>query len=117
MDLQVRRRALIEVGSELPAVTVDYRVHRNGSEAAVEVLTSRTTGGAAIAVDRAVANFHVLDRGGYAGWLFAVYDEDSPAGQKQYHERFRAASPERAELVSGNEAAMAIAGALRLAGR
>jgi hypothetical protein len=114
LGLGVKSRAKIALTKDLPTVTVDFEV-RNGSAAAVEVLSSRTAAGSLIAVDRAVANFHVLDRGGYAGRLFAVYDEASPAGEPTARNRFIAAAPETAVLVAGAEAAPTIERELKAA--
>jgi hypothetical protein len=102
--LRATRRARIRPHGEERGVMVDYRVQRNGSEGAVEVLGGRTFQGAAISVDRAVATFHILERLQYRGRLFAVYDEDSPAGELELRERFRSAGPRGAMLLPGSEA-------------
>lgn len=90
-------------------VTVDYRLRQNEAEAAVELLTSRTTAGAAISVDRAIANFHDLDNAGYAGTLVAVYDSESPVAGSGLLDRFRSAKPERSLLLPDARAAVQVA--------
>ncbi|HEX5370292.1 MAG TPA: hypothetical protein VFY10_12830 [Dehalococcoidia bacterium] len=84
---------------------MDQIVRRNGQQAAIEVLTSRTDSGALISVDRAATNFHVLDHFDYGGVLIAVYDRQSPAGSKTLRERFEAAKPKSALLVADDDAA------------
>lgn len=91
-----------------PKVVVDQVVRRNGSQAAVEVLSGKTHGGAVISVDRAIANFHVLSNLKYQGLLFAVYDEGSPAAESDLRSRFQNARPGAAVLLAGSEAASAI---------
>ncbi len=86
------------------SVTVDYEVRRNGTRAAVELLTAQTVSGAFISVDHIIGNFHTLARGAYPGLLFAVYGEDSPGGNPQIRQRFKDASPDRAELLSQEDA-------------
>jgi hypothetical protein len=95
-----------------PKVVVDHLVRRNGSQAAIEVLTGRTRGGANISVDRAITNFHILHAIHYAGRLIAVYDETSPAAEPELRERFSEAKPDSALLVPGSEAAPRIQASL-----
>lgn len=106
--LAVSPGARIEITPEL-TVTVDYRVEGKGAEAAVEILNGHTTDDIALAVDRAVTTFHLLDHGGYPGLLFAVYDPSSLAGRSFYQERFRSAAPPAAMLLGGPDAASVIA--------
>jgi hypothetical protein len=90
-------------------VRVDYRVVRNSSEAAVEILGGRSRQGAAQSIDHAVTNFHVLKRRHYRGLLVGVYDEDSPAAGTELRDRFLAARPEDALLLPGSEAIATLA--------
>lgn len=90
-------------------VRVDYRVVRNASEAAVEILGGRSRQGAAQSIDHAVTNFHVLRRGLYGGLLVGVYDEDSPAAATELQDRFLAARPEDTLLLPGSEAIATLA--------
>lgn len=106
--LEVKTRARIEIGGEPKPVIVDQLVRRNGRQAAVEVLTGRTQSGALISVDRAVANFHLLDHFKYSGLMIAVYDEESPAGAPGLISRFSNARPQAAEIIAGAKAAKAI---------
>lgn len=102
--LKVKQRAkIIAQRSEL-AVTVDFRLQSQSHEAAIEVLTSRTEGGAQSVVDKAAANFNVLARGGYSGLLVAVYDEASPAGRGSVRERFLQAGPDNMMVLPGARA-------------
>ena len=84
---------------------VDYRLVKNGREAAVELLAGRTQQGAASAVDHTIANFNVLHRSGYHGLLAAVYDEESTASQPRLIERFQSGTPEGTLLLPGSRAA------------
>ena len=105
--VKVAQKARIRTGAE-HSVLVDYRLERDNAEAAVEMLGGRTAGGAAIAVDHAIANFQVLDHGDYPGLLIAVYDETSAASAPRLRERFEVGSPDKALLLSGEQAVPAI---------
>lgn len=101
--LSVVHRATIVI-PPLPEVTVDFRLYRNHSEAAVEMLAARTERGAAIAIDRAVSSFHLLSRGKYPGLLVAVYDEEGATAATPLLDRFRSAAPERTLLLPSHDA-------------
>ena len=101
----VTSRGRPQVKGGLRPVVVDQLVRKNGTQAAVEILTSRTESGAHIAVDRAATNFQVLNHFDYQGPLIAVYDRDSPAAEKSLRDRFEAAKPKVALLVSDDKAA------------
>ena len=104
-DIRMYRDARIAVGPEQHPVLVDYRLVKNGREAAVELLAGRTQQGAASAVDHTIANFNVLHRSGYHGLLAAVYDEESTASQPRLIERFQSGTPEGTLLLPGSRAA------------
>jgi hypothetical protein len=105
--LKVEGGARIELDGQ--RVRVDYRVVRNSSEAAVEILGGRSRQGAAQSIDHAVTNFHVLRRGLYPGLLVGVYDEDSPAAATELRDRFLAARPEETLLLPGSDAIATLA--------
>lgn len=86
------------------SVRVDYLVRRNGSEAAVELLGGSTTSRASSSVDRASANFRLLERGGYRGLRIAVYDELSAAASEKLRARFAQVSPPHVLLLPAREA-------------
>ena len=105
---KVRREARIEVPGRGKPVLVDLEVQRNLASAAVEVLAGRSDNGLQVQVDHAVANLHTLANGEYQGLLFAVFDEQSRAGDKRFREQFNAAKPPAAELLASEEAALVI---------
>lgn len=106
--LTVTQRTRPEMPNGMRPVVVDQLVRRNGSQAAVEILTAKTEGGAVISVDRAIANFHVLDHYDYQGAMIAVYDRQSPTSSPRLLERFNAAKPEATIIVPDEQAAKAI---------
>lgn len=110
--LTVRQRALIDLPGPGGPVRVDLRIDGRGGEAAMEFLSGRTRQGASIAYNRAIVTLHRLDRGGYQGGLFSVYDEQSAAASTDFVQRFEEAKPERALLIPSSEAARQIAGRL-----
>ena len=97
-------------------VTVDQLVRRNGSQAAVEVLTAKTRGGAVIAVDHAIGNFHQLRWAKFGGIMAGVYDESSPAVEVDLRKRFETSLPESTLLLAGSEAAGRLAERLKASG-
>jgi hypothetical protein len=106
--LSVTQRARPEMPNGMRPVIVDQLVRRNGHQAAVEILTAKTDGGAAISVDRAIANFHVLEHYAYEGKLIAVYDVESPASSRQLLDKIEAGKPKSALLLPNDTAADAI---------
>ena len=104
--LAVTARARIPIHGPQRSVTVDYLVSRNGSEAVLDILTSRAK------LDRTAVDFNVLNSSGYPGSLFAVYNEASAAGRQPMLERFKVTAPERTILVPARDAAAAIKGRL-----
>jgi hypothetical protein len=102
--LTVTQRARPVMPNGMRPVTVDQLVRRNGEQAAIEVLTAKTDGGAAISVDRAIANFHVLEHYEYEGKLIAVYDVESPASSSQLLEKIEAGKPRSALLLPNDKA-------------
>jgi len=106
----LRSRPILPNG--MKPVIVDQLVKRDGKQAAIEVLTSKTESGASISVDRAIANFHVLDHYKFEGKLIAVYDRASPAASAQHLDRFRAAKPRSAFVVSDEDAVKEIEASL-----
>ncbi len=104
LRLQVEPNARIVLSPENHPIQVDYRLRRDGADAAVEVLSGRSQQGVSTAVDHIIANFHELAHGGYKGLLVAVYDEDSRAAESRYRRRFEAAKPEHALLIPGSSA-------------
>lgn len=93
----------VKRGEWLPAhdlsagVKADHLVKRNGSQAVVDALTSRST------ADRVSADFHILVRAAYPAHLIAVFDEQSGDIQMLVR-RFLLAKPEKAIVVPADEA-------------
>jgi hypothetical protein len=112
--IKVRSRAPIPLEDERRTVKVAFLARRNGTQAAIEVLSGRTESGAEISVNRAIANFQLLSTYNYKGAMLGVYDEDSPAAKTELQERFRDASPKKAVLVSGEGASAAVQERLKL---
>lgn len=100
--LHVESRPLIRVGSL--EVRVDYRVSSGPSEAAVELLSGQTPGGAMQSVNQAVTNFHLLHGKDYRGMLAAIFDENSAAATTSARRRLTEASPPNTLLIPSSEA-------------
>lgn len=97
--VQVRENVRIALPGQKRAIFVDLEVARAERKAAVEVLSATSTSGAANQIDHLVTNFYVLDKSGYDGLLFGVYNEHGPFHDPRYRDRFEIAKPSNAWLL------------------
>jgi len=97
--VQVQENVRIPVQGDKRFVYVDLEVKRAERKAAVEVLSATSTNGAANQIDHLVTNFYVLDKSGYGGLLFGVYNEHGPFRDNRYRERFEIAKPANTWLL------------------
>lgn len=97
--VKVQENVRIALPGQKRAIIVDLEVERKERKAAVEVLSATSTNGAANQIDHLVTNFYVLDKSGYEGLLFGVYNEHGPFRDDRYRERFEIAKPSNAWLI------------------
>ena len=106
--VHVRENVRIALPGQKRAVLIDLEVERAERKAAVEVLSATSTNGAANQIDHLVTTFHLLDKSGYDGLLFGVYNEHGPFRDDRYRETFEIAKPANAWLLPESKASEGI---------
>ncbi len=109
----VRSDVPITVPSQPDPIRVALTLERAGHMAVVDFLGG--TKSAKSQVERIVTDFHILNNSGYQASLFAVYDEESAFQLRKYRTRFENAKPEKATILSSDDAPERITEALKAA--